>query len=162
MCFPAVWPQSPTFLSLSLFIIFPYLTWWLNDWQGKDPRDLELRPLRYLQEEIMWANASRLCQIQRCEHHLVGSWQSFPSGLPQLDDRPPPALPSKFDGDHFRGQGFLNSCQTYMPFPRLLPFGYVAGHSLTTLGSPSYQPPPPPLSPVINVGSLDTKYQTDP
>ena len=27
---------------------------------------------------------------------------------------PPPALPSKFDGDWTRGQEFLNSCQTYI------------------------------------------------
>ena len=50
--------------------------WWLNDQQGKDPRDPELRPLRYLQEEIMWANASQIHWIQRYKHHLVGSWQS--------------------------------------------------------------------------------------
>ena len=35
--------------------------------------------------------------------------RSNPPGRP-----PPPALPSEFDGNHSRGQAFLNSCQTYI------------------------------------------------
>ena len=97
-------------------------SWWKQDLEGVPWQQQQINGLLHgfqQLEELMQAEKIT-SPSQKIQPTDFAPTQTAPTGQP-----PPPALPNEYDGNCFKGQAFLTSCQTYI---HLCPESFPGDH----------------------------------